>query len=806
MLKHYIRVALKNITKEKFYSTLNITGLAIGFACFIVIALFIHRELQMERETTYGDNVYRVVFNIDMDQIEFKGIASFTPTGIAEYLNSGLPWVKRATTFAGNWQGMISDRKSVYEEEGLFVVDTNFFEVFSIPFLSGSADGFESGKKVILAESYAKKYFDDEEAVGKEILWGDDPYLVIGVVPDASKNSRYNYSLIFPISVSDSYLPDDWGNNSYSTFFKVSDKFEAKANAEELNAYFLKRFTPMLIKYFGVDPIDLFKDGDKYDLLFEQSKDIYLYSEGQDNFGLVHRIQFVYIFGIIAVLILLLASINYINLAVAKSVKRLKEIALRKSIGASKSQIIGQYLIESVIITLFAFCIGLVIVEFFIPYFNSIGLQTIEFQTLFSTGLAFILFVVAVLIGLISGSFPAFVLSKFNTIDGLKGLSQARSKGRWFKRGLVLFQLLISFFILSSTFLIDRQLDFLINKDLGFDKDQILHVKNANALYKIGETAKQELMKSEYIETVSFSTATPGTIMGTFSAQIEGRPSDQLINIDYVPSDEDFAKTLGLELVEGRYFSKDLASDSIAYVVNETFVKQYNLENPLETRIVRPKNIEGEKVYIEIIGVVKDYHYGNLYSEIQPMAAALGLPDWTNSMYVRVSGGNVKEAVNHIESYWNQVNPNVPLVYSFVSKAYNAAYESDIKTKGAFLIFAIIAIVIACLGLVGLVSYSSLMKRKEIGVRKVNGASTVQIAILLSKETIYITVISILLASPITVFFMRMWLEHFAYTIEIGAIHFILPAAMLLFIASLAEAFVIVSTARQNPIMALRYE
>lgn len=807
MLKHYINIAIRNIIKEKYYSLLNIFGLAVGFACFIIISLYIYKETKVDGSMPNAENIYRVGIDADIPSMDIQGKTVYTNSGFSWYINNEAEWAECATSFAGNWEGLISNKINAFEESGLYMVDSNFFKVLQVSFIKGSPKGFAGEGKVILTESYAKKYFGDENPIGKELLWGDGTNIVQGVVPDPAEDSRYEYTMFFPIDNVSGFDPNDWGSQSVVNYFLANENFNKSEAEKELSRILFERMGPEMEKYFGVSPELLLEDNGHYEVFIEDFKDIYLYAEANDNFGLSGRIIFVYVFGIVAMLLIVLASINYINLSVAKSVKRLKEIALRKSIGATKKQIIVQYLVESVFLCVFSFFLSIALVELGIPYFNKMDLQTISISEIFHTKLFWLLFFVSIMVGLISGSFPAFVLSKFKMIEGLKGVSQMRTKGKWFKRGLVLFQLVISFFILASTFFINKQLEFLLNKDLGFNSEHIIYLKNANELYKKSNAVMQELQKHPNIVSATFNAAIPGQIVNGYTIQIEGQSADNLYNVHEVTVDSNYIKTFGIQLLEGRFLDQSMASDSNSVVVNEEFVKRFNIKNPLKTIVLAPSRIHpNKKLRMKVVGVVKNYHAIHLYSEIYPMLMNIHQPTWTQNLYIKVRPENTSETLAFLEDYWNEICPTVPFIYKFYDTEFKDGYKRELMTKNVFLVFAVIAIIIACLGLIGLVSYSSLLKRKEIGVRKVNGASTLQIAVLLSRETFIITLLAILLSTPLSVAFLTYWLKQFAYTISLPLIEFLIPALFLIFIALLAEVFIIISTARQNPVYALRYE
>lgn len=795
MIVNYIITALRNLLKYKFFSIINISGISIATACFMLVLMYIQFEFGYDKHIENNDRLYKVGIYIGKDgEYHHQGIVAGI---IAPALKKEFPEVEAATRMYTNWEGVISRNNKVFREKEIIVTDEHFFTVFSIPFINGSSEGMDRINSVVLTKEIAEKYFGDENPVNKTIKWGTGDFTVRGVIDNPPATSHLQYKIIFSMATVLTEKDNHWGNFSSSVYYLLHENTNVEDFNAKASAFCEENIISMIEKAFTASP-DI-----EVEMIYESLDEYYLHSK-TTGFN-EPRTLLIKILSTIALFIIILAAINYINLSSSASLKRSKEIALRKATGATQSQIIMQFLVESVIMCIISVLPAFIILELLMPILNSMIGKKIE---LISIGYSFFIFSAlsfAVITGLLSGIFPAFAISRYNIIESLKGKLHSGRTSKTIRVFMVGFQLFISFVFVFCTLIFQDQLSHLLKQDVGFDKEAILVFQSANELYKTSERTKQELKKNPEIVDICFRSSQPASVDRGSTLQLEGRPPEEVYVSDFINVDEDYFEVYGLELVAGRMLTNHV-SDSFNIVINETYAQKMNLANPLGHRIISPRPHNNERVYLEIVGVVKDYYHMPVKVGKRNLILTNHLPDWTDNMYVKVEVNSIDKAIATIEKYWQKNAPNSPFEYSFLDKDLERTYEGEQTVKSVFMFFALLTIIISCLGLLGMVTYTASLRTKEIGVRKVNGASVTSIILLLSRKSLITCLVAIALASPVGYLIMSNMLLEYVDKIEISFLHFFISSLCLVAITFITEFIVTIRAARSNPVRSLRYE
>ena len=804
MIKNYLKIAVRNLLKFKAYSFINISGLAIGIAACMMILLYIRDELSYDRFNKKADQIYRV-----HTYAKIAGNVSdlaVSPPPLGATLVHDYPEVIQYTRLMPNRTMLIKYKDNVFNEENFYWADSTVFDVFTIPFIEGDPNtALTQPHTVVLTEKLAKKYFGKEDPMDKIMNFEDGtPYTVKGVVKNCPANAHFHYDIfasIASLGLSDTPF---WISNNFHTYIVLKKGVPGSQLEAKLPDFARKYAGPQLRELFGASYDDLLKSGNIYEFRMQPLTDIHLNSHLDYELEPNSDIKYIYIFSIIALFLLLIACINFMNLSTARSAIRSKEVGIRKVLGSNKSQLIKQFLAESVLMTAIAVVAAIALVEIFLPAFNSLAGKDLTTSYFSNFYVIPVLIAVTLVVGLIAGSYPAFFLSSFKPVTVLKGKLNGVS-GSWLRSGLVVFQFAISIILFIGTFIIYGQLKYVQEKNLGFDREHVLVLTRAWALEKHNNTFKTELAGNTHIISSSFSDNLPGRIFGQTVFKPEGSDSPQQYVLAIMSTDDDFAKTLKLQLADGRYFSPDYPSDSLAIILNETAVKLMGIKDPVGKRLILPGRTPENNVPYNIVGVLKDFNFESLHQKIRPLAIVLnrGL---TSYLPIRIKAADVAGSVSFIKSEWKKFVPDKPFEYFFLNDDFNKLYQSEQKTGEIFTVFSVMAIFIACLGLFGLAAFTAERRTKEIGIRKVLGASIAGIVILLSKEFTKWVLIANLIAWPLAYYFMNSWLENFAYRITPGPAIFLYSAVIALFIALVTVSFQAVKVAVANPVNALRSE
>ncbi len=800
MLRNYLTIAYRNLKRRPGYAAINVLGLAVGLAACILIGLYVQDELSYDDFHERADRTYRVLREFDMPDLQTT--IDGTPSALAPALEASVPAVEQAVRVARSSM-VVQHETRQFAESGFVWADAGFFEVFSLPMLRGDAALARPGT-VVLTEAMAAKYFPNETPAGQTLRVGEHVLEVTGVMADVPPNSHLEY-IDFVGSLQTTPPEPTWGLNNFSTYVVLAEG-ASKSEAAPHVAQVARANT------MPDDPEAAEAQGNRFIPHLQPITGIHLGQGVSVEIGSAGNVLYVYLFGALAVFILLLACINFMNLATARSAERAGEVGMRKALGARREQLAGQFLGESVLMSLGALVLALLLCRAALPLLNQLAGKSLVFGAIFGGWHVPALVGLAVGVGLIAGSYPAFVLSGFEPTRVLKGAAQGARGSRRLRRGLVVFQFAITITILVGTGVVYQQLSFMRSAGLGFNEENLVVIEQAQHLGDQAETFKQELRQLPGVEHVTSGFDMPGTRFIN-SMWRPATPGAQRQNLNYSFVGFDYVETLGIEMAAGRGFSRELASDSFAVVLNEAALNDFGwtAEEAIGKEIERGFGDGGPYDYT-VIGVAEDFHYESLHAEVYP-AALFGPLRTQRYVAARVTPGDpgsspgqaVAGALEGIRSTWGRFS-ELPLSYSFLADDLAAQYRAEERLASVFGLFAGLAILIACLGLFGLAAYTAQRRTKEIGVRKVLGASVPSIVALLSKDFLKLVGIAFVIAAPVAYWAMSTWLEVFAYRIEIGAGVFLLAGLLALVIALLAVSSHALRAARANPTEALRSE
>ncbi len=804
MIKNFFLTAIRNLYKQKAYFFINVLGLAIGLASFIFISIYVLHELSYDKFHSNHENIYRVFIKGEMSGQSLDGSTTASPMAAA--LLNDYPEVENVARIGrfGTW--IVGHENKTFIEDHFLFADSSFFNIFDFKLIEGDPNkALTHPRSVVLTESSAKKYFGDENPMGKLLKVEQDTvfYKVTGIAEDAPENSHIQFDMIGSLITLRVSRDRGWVNHNMQTYIALKegtspDKFRGKMQ-KMIEVY----VGPQIKEILGLT-MEQFKElGNYFGYFLNPITDIHLKSNLPDELETGGNIVYVQLFSIIALLILLIAIINFVNLSTAKSTTRAKEVGIRKTIGAKRKALIYQFIGESVLLSIVAIIIAILLISLFSTNFNQLVGQ--ELPGLFSTPLNLVyLFCLAVIVGIIAGIYPAFVLSAFQPIKVLKGRISTGAKSGWLRSSLVVFQFTISISIIIGTIVIYKQLNYIQSKDLGFNKEELLILKRPDALRKKIESFKKELLSNTYILGVSNSRTMPGKEYAFNGKQKMDDPENNLFLLMQNRVSLEYPKLMGFELAQGRFFSKEYGTDSLACIVNEETVKLLQYDDPLNSYIV---DFSGNgTVRRPIIGVLKNFHLETLHKKIQPSIMTVMPYNVEGYMQIRLNTSNLKNTLAFIEDKWNEYIPQVPFQYFFFDEEYKQNYQYEIKTGQIFGTFAILAIFIACLGLLGLITYTAAVRTKEIGIRKAHGATLFNIIKLLSGEIVKLILISTFISWTIAYFWIEQWLNNFAFHVSIGPGVYIVSTIIALIIGWIAISFQTIKVGLSNPVDALRYE
>ncbi len=806
MIKNFFKVAFRNMAKNKIFAAINLIGLTTGICASVFILLYVVDELSYDRFYPEAENIYRMQLHGKMSDQEIHTVTTNSVLGTA--MVAEIPGVIHSTRmddFSGEWTFRKGDM--VYAEEKVFTADSSYFEVFSHPFLQGSKEGALTGpNKVVLTEKLARKYFGDSPAVGETLTLGDDhtEYMVTGVIRDVPANTHLYFEALLSME-SFPYMNSQenaWLNNSYFTYVTMQPGTDISEVESILKEMVYENVSPVFQQFMGKSLEELEKEGQIYKYYAVPMLDVHLKSSVKDEAQPQGNIDNVYIMAAIGLFIMIIACINFMNLSTAKSAGRAKEVGLRKTMGSSKKRLVGQFLSESTLYAVLSTILALAIVSIFLPYFNDLAGKSLDLSNMARPGIILGIVLIVLLIGVLAGTYPAFYLTSFEIAETLKGKIRSGMRSAGIRSFLVTFQFWISILLVICTAIVYQQIQFMRDRNLGFDKEKVIMVENMNRLGNNVKVMEDKLNASAGIGSTSFSNnVLPGT-NNTTLFRVDGEEDDHILGTYYV--DEDYDETLGLEMSEGRFFSKDFPSDSMAVILNEAAVREFGLENPLEARIM---NFNFEvPTSMQVIGVIKDFNFESIKIGVRPLILLRIGQETDNVLYVRYDGTNAGNIVSELEDTWNMLSQGDPIEFSFLNQEFDNLFRAEQRLGKLFTIFTGMAILIACLGLFGLASFIAEQRRKEIGVRKVLGASIWNIIGNMSFDFIKLVVIAFVLAVFPAWYIMDRWLNDFSAHIDIEVWVFLLGGILAIGVAWLTVGYQSYKAARANPVKSLRYE
>ena len=817
MFKNYFKVAFRNLLKRKGFSLINILGLATGMAVCLLIVLFVQSELSYDKQHKEADNIYRVVL-----ERSYPGRSTsyaIIPQSIGAAIKTEYPEVLESTrlfNFAANGNFFLRIADKTFEEKRVLAVDSNFFRVFTGKVLHGDlTTALEKPHSVVINETTAKKYFGTTDAVGKKFETdGNDTtetFAITAVVADWPVNSHFLFDMLISTSTFQFARRPNYTGFAAATYLLLNPNSSYKALEAKFPEIIKKYVSPEINRVFNQSWEDFQKAGNSYYYYLQPLTKIHLISNLEAELRPNGSMTAVYIFGVVAIFILALACINFINLSTARSVERAKEVGIRKTFGSEKRSLVAQFLIESVVVSVISMLLAFAIIILLIPAFNTISGKELTVTYFLQPRWILLLIAFVLTTGLIAGLYPAFVLSSFNPIMVLKGKFKSNRYGLALRNGLVIFQFAISVVLIISTIVVNRQMNYMLGDKLGFKKDHVIVLERTDMVEDQLPAFKNELLTIPGIESVSGTSTMPGN-QNFFGTTWQEMGSKAPMTGRGMIVDEDYDKTLGLEIKEGRFFSKEFSTDTLSVVLNERAVKELGLKTAIGSRLTSPTGIfnapDGSSYTYNVVGVVKDFHYHSLHEPISPLVIINSKKFGSRSALValRIKGDNFQKATSDIATVWKKFVKEKPFNYFFLDKSLAEQYQAENTTQRIFTIFSGLAIFIACIGLLGLAAYATQQRTREISIRKVLGASESSIVSMLSKDFLKLVLISSAIAFPIAWWGMNKWLQDFAYRINVGWWIFIVAGVAALLIALFTVSTQALKAAFTNPIKNLRSE
>jgi putative ABC transport system permease protein len=787
MLKNLIKTAIRHIVKHLGYSILNILGLTLGITSALFLIIYVADEVSYDRYHEKADRIYRVSSTIKEPDDQFTWIVAQIPFGpqvVHDY-----PEVQSSVRFINMPRALYKFEDKEFNEENFFYVDSTLFDIFTYKVIKGEIkSALLAPKKIILTEKIANKYFGKSDPIGKTLTTGTDTYEVTGVIQDVPTNSHFRFDAV----AARNNLPKqlgNWGNFGVFTYLLFPEKFDVKAFETKMqgmyDAYMKTIFGPLKISI-------------KYHL--EPLTRIHLYSTNASEPEPTGSITYVYIFAIVAIFLVLIASMNYMNLATARSTRRAREVGLRKVVGSRRGPLILQFLSESMVFTLISLLISIVLIIVLLPKFNLLAGKAFNIHVIYSPVVLLSLLAIILIVGILGGSYPAFFLSRFSPVTVLKGEVTQGSAGSLFRKILVVIQFTVSVIMIICTLVVFRQLNYMKTTDQGFDQKNVVGLQLNGPMVRKYPVLKQSLLENQNVKYVTSTNTAVGEGSGKVIFNVETDQGMSQKGVNFAVVDHDFIETLGIKMVKGREFQQDMPSDTLTgVVVNEAFAKRMNWTETIGKKVELKPFIDGR-----VIGVMKDYHQTGMYNAIESLM--LLYRPLNNVIYIKLSGSDTKQTLSFIERKWKEIFPDQPFVYTYLSERFNRQFEADDKRGLVFTMFTVLAILIACLGLFGLASYMVEQRTKEIGIRKVFGANENTILGLISKDFLILVAIGIVIAVPVAYYFMNRWLENYVYRTKIEVPLLLAAALLTILITFLTISYKSYQAAIMNPARALKAE
>ncbi len=789
MYRHHFKIAWRTILKDKTSFLINTIGLALSMFCAMLIILWVNDELNYDAFYPESEQIYRIYQEAVYDNGDvFRATA--TPAPLAEHIHENIAGVSNYTRFRPSSDKSLITKGDHKFYEDVTYVDSTFFDIFQLPFLMGNPKkSLDDPNSIVITEKMAIQYFGEQwmsqNVLGTTLILNEkEEAKISGVINDLPSNTHFKFNVLLPFSKLRQYGWNmDWGNNYYYAYFKLKAGYAPDSIASQ-------------ITQLGKDRGDL-----PGELNLQQIKDTHLQSNFDiDVYGSSEPLMhYVNIFIAVAIAIIIIACINFMNLSTARSEKRAKEIGLRKAVGSRRSQIIEQLLSEAVLVTMLALIIALAATFLILPYFNTVADKSVTLD-LQKGPILLGFFIGAIVIGLLAGSYPAFYLSAFRPAQVLKGNTKIKGGKAGFRRILVTVQFTVSITLLIGAVIVYSQFRYFLEKDLGYDQEHLIYMPIHGNIWKNYDGFKNSLLQQSSITSVTVSSDVPTyTVHATTGFDWEGKSEEDHVLMHHFSVGFDYIETLGLEIIEGRGFSRNYPSDSSNYVLNEEALRMTGLENPIGQSF----SMWGREG--KIVGIIKDFNFKSFHQKVEPLVLRVN-PPWNNYLFVKIAPGDIEKSLQLVREKWQAFNPGFPIEYYFLDDQYANLYKSEQKMAKVFEYFTSFTLFIACLGLIGLINFMLEKRRKEISIRKVFGATVTKILMILAKEYLMLVLLAFVIAIPVSGYFMFNWLENYAYQIDIQWWMFAIPGLLVLAITLILVSGQTTNAARQNPIKNLRHE
>jgi putative ABC transport system permease protein len=807
MIRNYLKIAFRSLMKNKGFTFINVFGLALGLATCLLIVFYVFDELSYDRYNTKADRICRVNNNVKFGGMDNS--YAITPAPAAAALKADFPEIEQVARLRDRGGNQVRKGTEDIQEDRMVYADNSIFDVFTLPMIDGSpAKALTEPHTVVITEDMAKKYFGTADAVGRVLTVNDTvQFKVTGVIKNIPKQSHFHFDFFMSMPTISESRDNTWFSNNFYTYILLKPGANAKALAAKFPAFMVRHAGAQLQALLHLDFKTFEKNGSHYGVSLIPLAKIHLHANSVGEIEPGGNIAYVYIFSAIAIFILLIACVNFMNLSTARSANRAREVGVRKVLGSSRKALIAQFLTESILVTTVGAIIAVLGAWAFLGLFNQISGKELSITPQILSWLIPALLVIIVVVGCLAGSYPALFLSGFQPIQVLKGKLAGGFKGSSLRSVLVVFQFAISIFLIVGTLVISNQLKYIQKKDLGYNRDHVLVVQDVWTLGNAAKTFKQDVEQLGGVQSAALSNSLPTDQNGNSTTYFKDPVIDQKRSIltDDWSVDQDLIQTLGIKMAAGRNFSKDMATDTAGVVINEAFAKTLDYTNPVNQPIYTFANNAGTKITeYHIIGVMKDFNFKSLKSNITPLLFTLN--QGYNSLSIRINTADVPSLVNKIKAKWKEVSPQKQFNYSFLDEKFDAVYRSEQRTGKISIAFTSLAIIIACLGLFGLAAYAAEQRTKEIGIRKVLGATVVNVTTMLSKDFIKLVLISIIIATPLAWLAMQKWLQSFAYRQNIQWWVLVVAGLIALIIAFITISFQSVKAALTNPVKSLKSE
>jgi putative ABC transport system permease protein len=791
MLKNLLKTAFRHILKHFGYSLLNILGLTLGISSALFLIIYVADEVSYDRYHEKASRIYRVSSKITEPDDQFTWNVAQIPFGpqvVQDY-----PEVQSFVRFIPMNRALYKYEDKEFNEENFFYVDSTMFDIFTYRVLKGEVKtALLEPKKIILTEKIANKYFGNTDPIGKTLTAGTNTFEVTGVIEDVPFNSHFRFDAL----ASRNNLPKQlgsWGNFGVFTYLLFPENFDIKPFENKIQAMYGTYMKPIF---------ESIKMNLKIEYILEPITRIHLYSTNAGEPEPTGSITYVYIFAIVAIFLVLIAAMNYMNLATARSARRAREVGLRKVVGSRRGPLMLQFLSESTFFTIISLVLSIIILIILLPKFNLLAGKSFDLHVIYSPVVLLTLLGVILIVGIFGGSYPAFFLSRFSPVTVLKGEITQGSAGSLFRKILVIIQFTVSVIMIICTLVVFKQLNYLKNMDQGFDQTNVLGLQLNQAMIRKYPVLKQVLLENPEIRYVTSTNTAVGEGSGKIVFNVETDQGMAPRGINFTVVDHDFVDALKIKILKGRDFQQDMPSDTLlGVVVNETFVKRMGWSDPIGKKI---ELTDGNALRARVIGVMQDYHQTGMYNEIESLLLAYR-PN-NNIIYIKLSGNSNQAALSFIESKWKEIFPGLPFSYTYLTERFNGQFAADEKRGLIFTIFTILAILIACLGLFGLASYMVEQRTKEIGIRKVFGASESIILRLITRDFLILVTIGIIIAVPVAFYFMSNWLKNYVYRTDIGVPLIIIAALLTVLITFITISYKAYQASIMNPANSLKTE